>query len=133
MKGRTNAILTKEAIRDIMFPIGSVYVSTNNTNPSTFMGGGWTALNSGNTIKLPKGDINVNAKTTHATAGSSLHFAALSGSIANGTAIGLWDGSTNKTTTNTTFPSGSTGITPDNLVAETSTNAEEVYMWQRTS
>lgn len=35
--------LAKE-ILDIVYPIGSVYISVNTTNPSTLFGGGWTRI-----------------------------------------------------------------------------------------
>lgn len=35
--------LAKE-ILDIIYPIGSVYISVNATNPSTLFGGGWTRI-----------------------------------------------------------------------------------------
>lgn len=33
-----------QEILDIVYPIGSVYISVNTTNPSTLFGGGWTRI-----------------------------------------------------------------------------------------
>ena len=83
---------------------------------------------------MPKGNLRVNATATnHATLGKGLHFEAFDGTITNGTTLAFWDGYTNKSSTSVSIPSGSTGITPNNLEAETYENAEAVYMWQRTS
>lgn len=34
----------KEAIVDLIYPVGSIYMSTNSTDPATFLGGTWTQL-----------------------------------------------------------------------------------------
>lgn len=31
-------------LRNVFFPVGSLYTSTKNTNPGTFMGGTWVAV-----------------------------------------------------------------------------------------
>lgn len=42
----------KDALLDLVYPIGSIYMSVNNTNPSGFIGGTWEAWGSG---KVPVG------------------------------------------------------------------------------
>lgn len=37
---------TKAHIIDLIYPVGSIYTSLNNTSPATLFGGTWTALNS---------------------------------------------------------------------------------------
>lgn len=39
-----------DAAKLAMFPVGSIYISTNGTNPSTFIGGTWVAFATGRTI-----------------------------------------------------------------------------------
>ena len=34
-------VLTFGAFRDLIYPIGSIFMSTNNINPETFLGGTW--------------------------------------------------------------------------------------------
>lgn len=45
-----------------IYPVGSIYLSTNNTNPSTFWGGTWVAWGSGRVpVGVNTGDSNFNA------------------------------------------------------------------------
>lgn len=37
----------KQAIADIFYPIGSVYISVNDINPSTLFGGTWSRITDG--------------------------------------------------------------------------------------
>ena len=39
-----NNYLTFGAFRDLIYPIGSTYISTNNINPGTFIGGTWETI-----------------------------------------------------------------------------------------
>ena len=39
-----SALATNFGILDALFPVGTIYQSTKSTNPSTFLGGTWTAL-----------------------------------------------------------------------------------------
>ena len=38
------AVLTMKAIRDLIYPIGSIYTSMNDMNPGLFIGGTWTQI-----------------------------------------------------------------------------------------
>lgn len=40
----------KAEILDETYPVGSIYISTTNTNPSTFFGGTWVAFGTGKTL-----------------------------------------------------------------------------------
>ena len=57
---------TRAEIIDLIYPVGSIYMSVNNTNPSNFIGGTWVAWGAG---KVPVGvnaadsDFNAAEKT----------------------------------------------------------------------
>lgn len=40
----TSIVHNKKKLSDILYPVGSVYISTNSTNPSTLFGGSWTQI-----------------------------------------------------------------------------------------
>lgn len=49
----------KTAILDLVYPIGSIYISVASTNPGTFIGGTWAAFGAGKTlIGLNSGDTD---------------------------------------------------------------------------
>jgi len=50
--GKLYTTIAPSQIIDIVYPVGSIYISVNNTNPSTFIGGTWVAWGSG---KVPVG------------------------------------------------------------------------------
>lgn len=39
-----------DAVTNKLYPVGSIYISVNNVNPSTFFGGGWVAFATGKTL-----------------------------------------------------------------------------------
>ena len=41
-----NNCLTFGAFRDLIYCVGSIYISTNNINPGTFIGGTWESITS---------------------------------------------------------------------------------------
>ena len=48
-------------IVDAVYPIGSIYLSVNSTNPSNFLGGGWTSWGSGRVpVGVDTSDTNFN-------------------------------------------------------------------------
>lgn len=119
------------AIRDLLYPVGSVYTTKDSTaNPNTLFGGTWVALNGGNKIYLPNASKNnVYAGGRHSVkAGYNLTFKKSDGNNANDGQLiisgnGLW----NQTAS---LVPGQT-VVPDNLYTEYE-NAIEVYMWERT-
>ena len=57
-----------------MYPIGSVYLSINNTNPSIYFGGTWELLSAGyvlKTITSGNGGVASNASTTGPSSGTT--------------------------------------------------------------
>lgn len=40
----------RKEIRDLIYPVGSIYISVNNTNPSSLFGGTWVAFGTGRTL-----------------------------------------------------------------------------------
>lgn len=52
------------ALRNLMYPVGSVYISTNNVNPSTLFGGTWIAIGQGRTL-VGVGSIEENSVATY--------------------------------------------------------------------
>lgn len=50
------------ALRDTIYPIGSIYLSINNINPSTFLGGTWETVGAGRVLQGV--DLNQTAGTT---------------------------------------------------------------------
>ena len=41
-----NSAFTLGAFRELIYPIGGIYISTNNINPGTFIGGTWETITS---------------------------------------------------------------------------------------
>lgn len=63
---------TRAEIIDLIYPVGSIYMSVNNTNPSNFIGGTWVAWGAG---KVPVG-VNANDSDFNAaekTGGEKTH------------------------------------------------------------
>ena len=54
-KGDKGATYTQAELLDLIYPIGSIYISVNNVSPGSFIGGTWTQLN--------EGEFLVNTKT----------------------------------------------------------------------
>lgn len=62
----------QNGIVDLIYPVGAIYMSVNNVNPSTFLGGTWVAWGSG---RVPVG-VNTsdgNFNTVEKTGGASTH------------------------------------------------------------
>lgn len=61
-----SSYLLKSALLNIVFPVGSVYITATNTNPSTFLGGTWTSFGAGQTlvgVNTSDSDFNTVLKT----------------------------------------------------------------------
>ena len=44
IKEATSSFLTKQALIELLYPVGSIYISMNNVNPSVLFGGTWTQI-----------------------------------------------------------------------------------------
>lgn len=58
--------INKESLLDFIYPVGSIYISVNNTDPSTLFGGTWVAWGSGKVpvgVDTSDGDFNTADKT----------------------------------------------------------------------
>ena len=61
-----------QSARDIMYPVGSIYMSVNSTSPASLFGGTWTAWGSGRApVGINTSDSNFNA--VEKTGGASTH------------------------------------------------------------
>ena len=138
-----------ESIIDKIYPIGSIYMSVNSTNPSNLFGGTWEAWGSG---RIPVGvDINdTDFDTVEETGGSKTHNHTLQNAYA---CVGKKNGSTSWVgfkTASTTFTSsesisGSSASNPDSkttvatALEGTTDNTSSLqpyitcYMWKRIS
>lgn len=76
------ATALKTAIGNLMYPVGSIYLSIKNTNPSSLFGGTWTAWGSGRVpVGVDTGDSNFNSveKTGGSNTTSIAHTHSVSG------------------------------------------------------
>lgn len=44
VKDKLDSVLTVSSLLTYVYPVGSIYISTNNVSPATFLGGNWTQL-----------------------------------------------------------------------------------------
>ena len=46
----TGIVHNRKVLADIIYPVGSIYISVNNINPSTYYGGTWVPFGAGRTL-----------------------------------------------------------------------------------
>lgn len=64
----TDVIITKDTILDQVYPVGSCFVTSTNTNPSTILGGGtWSLINKSFTSSTENGSSFFTVNSTNAT------------------------------------------------------------------
>lgn len=61
-----------KALRDIFYPVGSIFQSTNNTNPSTFIGGTWERFGNGRVL-VGVDEADTDFSTPNKTGGDKTH------------------------------------------------------------
>ena len=59
--GSSSGGMTESEVIDLIYPVGSIYMSVNNVSPSTLFGGTWTQIK--DTFLLAAGDTYTNAST----------------------------------------------------------------------
>ena len=147
-----NSVIKISELRDAIYPVGSIYLSINNTNPKTFFGGEWELLpegyalwtcssNGGSTISagLPniKGTVSVNIYGNRYFGG----FGDTGGAFSNDeTPIYTASGRSGPTSysnmgSTLTFSAQSTNSTTANIYKDDCTTVQppayKVYAWRR--
>lgn len=122
-----------QEIRDLIYPVGSIYLSVNNVNPRTLFGGEWEAFGTGRTlvgVDTSQTEFNSVEKT-----GGSKDLQNHTHTI--NTMLGFAEGSANvKYTVGWGYTRENTGITTDGAGTGNSGNLQPyitVYMWKRTA
>jgi len=98
-------VLTKSDILDLIYPVGSIYISVNQTSPDTLFGGAWERMPTGRVLVAAGGGINPTITTNTYTG------------------RGTYTGAT------TSFPVGETGGEADHTlsVAEMPKHDHDIY------
>ena len=138
----------KQIIRDTYFPVGSIYLSVNSTNPGTKFGGTWVRFGSGKTlvgVDTNDSDFNSVEKTggekTHKLTIAEMpkhnHYGIYNGSGTTERKAGYGTGTTHTGTlnemTNTAWESLSTGYTGSGNAHNNLQPYITVYIWKRTA
>lgn len=138
LQSQINSIGTK------IFPVGSIYISVNNTNPSSFLGGTWQSFGSGRTLVgvdtsqtefntvLKSGGAKTHTLTTaqmpaHTHSSSTASFAIV-GNLSSINAYGSGTASEFKMATTAVTASAGNGQAHNNLQPYIT-----VYFWRRTA
>ena len=132
--GEINANIASTVL-NLVYPVGSIYISVSSTNPSTFIGGTWQSFGTGRTlvgVDTSQTEFNTVQKT-----GGSKYMQAHThrkNSIGWVNSGGFWVGSGNYTTLYFDSDSNQTGGA--NVTTGNSGNLQPyitVYMWKRIS
>jgi len=131
---------------DALYPVGSIFMNTVNTNPQTFFGGTWQALAPGRvllgagTTTDDRGETPV-PFTGGDTGGEFNHVLTISELASHTHGVGIKNVGTGSG--NTYVSAGNLAATPDNLITSEPTGSSAphnnlqpyltVYMWERTS
>ena len=130
-----SALATNFGILDALFPVGTIYQSTKSTDPSTFLGGTWTALTGrvlvGAGTDFPAGTTGGEKTHTLTIAEMPAHDHVwnpngkllFGGSGTDGTVVSVGTGTDNRKTSST-----GSGAAHNNMPPYRS-----VYMWERTA
>ena len=148
--------LNTSALIDLIYPIGSIYMSVTQTSPASFLGGTWTALEEGKalwttttastggaTIDAGLPNITGSFKTNIYGAGYQGAFFDVSGAFSNGTSSIYYSGSLGGPATYSgigspmNFSAKTANSTTANIYKDDCTTVQppaiRVYAWQRTA
>lgn len=145
---KINKDILKNSYLDLVYPIGSIYMSVNSANPATLFGGTWESFGAGKTlIGIDTSDSDFN--TVNKTGGSKSHYHNLpfisESSNTMNTCRFVWNfaGSSYVSSNYVTSPARTSTLTPEansysGYLAKSSTNTAlppyvVVYMWKRTA
>ena len=130
-----SALATNFGILDALFPVGTIYQSTKSTNPSTFLGGTWTALTGrvlvGAGTDFPAGTtggekthtLTIDEMPAHTHVWNPNGKLLFGGSGTDGTVVSIGAGSDNRNTSSTGSGAAHNNMPP----------YKSVYMWERTA
>lgn len=146
-----------KSVNDLVYPVGSIYMSVNSTSPATLFGGTWVALNEGRVLigagkAYPAGSTGGEASHTlttaempshnhsgsTASAGSHTHYFSYASGWGQGADgyIRMHEG-TGKTKTTSSSGSHSHTVSIDSAGGGSAHNNMQpylsVYMWKRTA
>ena len=137
-----------KALRDIFYPVGSIFQSTVNTNPSTLMGGTWERFGNGrvligvdesdsalSTANKIGGSTTPLTNHTHDFSGTTSATPIVEGLTSGADVVfqGASSGGGIKSKTHTHVYSGTTNATGDNTDHDNYQPYITVYMWRRTA
>lgn len=149
-----DAYVTKEALINLIYPVGSIYISTNSTSPATLFGGSWSqiqgqfllassstyaagstggeATHTLNVNELPAHAHSVNQQYLHRLDSNDNNFAnyAAAGSLGG---WGLGTTTNNKGTTRLGIPAFNTNNAGSTAAHNNMPPYLSVYMWKRTA
>lgn len=138
----TNASGVLVALRDMFYPVGSIKLTTVNTNPGTYIGGTWTAWGSGRVpVGVSTSDNNFSTveKTGGSTSNTHNHWQTMSND--GGAVYVTKAGTSPRTRTKDVARAAWTQTTTTTITREDSTYNETIsilqpyitcYMWKRT-
>lgn len=120
---------------DLIYPVGSIYMSTNNVSPQVFFGGTWTQI----TDRFLIGAGNTYASGS--TGGSATHTLTINELPSHNHVVGTESGSITKTTTYIAGATGASGARGESTTDKTGAGEAHnnmppylaVYMWKRTN
>lgn len=154
---RADGIVTADEVKafmlDFCYPIGSIYTSTENVSPATFLGGTWISLSgymlrgatSGVTKNQNQNDggadsVTVSSVASHNHTQNAHNHQMGNGSstfylVANGSSVAKWTANA----TDTAYAQGTGDTTATNIAnganytVSTLPKYKNVYMWERTA
>lgn len=144
----SDVFIAGKALRDIFYPVGSIFQSTDGTDPSTFIGGAWERFGNGrmligvdesdsalSTANKMGGSTTPLTSHTHGFSGTTSETPIVEGvtSDADVKFQGASSGDGIKSKTHTHVYSGTTTATGDNTNHNNYPPYITVYMWKRTA